>query len=1137
MAKAKRNPPKRRTDLSKSESTAYFLRLMERHRDRRAGLNSARSAVDASAYREVLPRLMANSTYRWAVVADPFPATPSRIQRRSLLANLDVIREFTWSSEVLRLYTEQLRAFVEMRIEYEGLLLNARYDDATHALDQIEATFGWSIWLVASRIQLLALSKGLQAQKAFLEELLAHDISPLLGWISYYCSLRSEENYSLASIQEVIDELRHSQSVCDYAIYHLNPYSITQVTDPRHLLVWEELNPIIDRLHAHLIAARLYLSSELDEQSKAKIRESLEPLREINDPGIAQLLGHLPRPKIGGVFDDYVTGNLRPLEIDREYPSELRATAFLEGIDSHERNTDAVLVQVAKCMRDMLLPTDNYLRSRQQLQKLALVCGHLSVTREIASFISRRDTESDEEHAAPAKRYASFGEALEELCLPSFADGIDILSDGRISADSPSTSLAVANALLSGDASAVPDSVSPWLRTLYKAHIHLRQNRTDDSLKAFHELLQSQNPYMICIARVGSFRCALKTGQAVEAAAQAVAHSLQATDLFRLYPFPALAQAISKSSSVADSLLKATVFHFASKLESKWNSELSDAYENVLTSYGCERPSELSGFGGNEIEINYLRNICLPRIMEDSTAFNSVEDVENERIAICQRLMDIDQSNSQIYAHEIKTITRDQNVSALLNHVESSMIYVDTVGVSSVVRDALTESFERYRILLSSPSLEYQAEQISKMMKGIMNKLRETDVRDIAAPASSEKAGLFDEMRTYFIDTFALHPAFGLDTNLSTSIRHGVIEGHIRAPFVQEQLLSVWDKTTQTWNLPEQWRDRLLLSPATERTEIENAFSRFATKVSEFVRLFRDELLQIRRADSKRNGLFYFNADPEVVRELTESVSASTTYEEFLALLVDHGWTLVDRSMAEVKARVRGELLTGLNAATNTFATTLSGIPAARTSGLLTAVARSQTAMQVKNEEIASWFKRPTDFSDTPFDIELALLVAQKQIENCFTGRPLDSSRAISVSSKLPGSLLNGFVELSFLMLQNAVKHGGFIASGRQTPVEVKMYDDGSDIVLEFSNEVSPEVDLTELSAQADEALRRHLADSDLAMATRDAQSGLYKLKRILRFDIRRNYRLTFGVLEEDRRFLATLRISNEGDKHVDLHS
>ncbi|WP_141454871.1 hypothetical protein [Pseudoxanthomonas sp. z9] len=1136
---AKRNPPKLRTDLSRGQAVAYFLRLMERYKDRRQALSRARRAVDSSIYRDVLPRLISNPTYRWAVVGDPFPSSPSRIQKKIQLEDTDIRREFVWSAEVIHLLRDQLRDFVQCRVSYEHAFLNAKYADAKEILDGIESKFGWSIWLIASRIQLLAISEGLQSQKKFLEDFLAQNVNPVLGWVSYYCSLRSEENYSLTSIQEVIDGIWHNQSLRDYAIYRLNPYSITQIGEAKNLLSWEEVNPIIDRLHAHLVASRIYLSGKIEDDDRKAIVDSLELIRDINDPEIDCLLGKPSAISKETGFDQYILGEYTSIIASASSQPELLAAAALHTTDITPPGKESVTVQVAKCMADMLLPSDSYIRSRQQLQKLALICGHLPVTRQIASFIARRDAESAwEPTARRAQLYSSLGEDVGELCLSSFTDNAAVELDGRILPPLPATpSQTVAMAILNGEVDGLPELMSPWRKSLYRAHILLNKGEIEEAERAFLYLSSSLVPYMVCLARVGLFRCSLAKGDIVSAAEQAVAHSLQAPDVFRLYPFATLARKISDQSPVIDPLSKAALLHFASKASSKWTAELSDAYENVLTSRNCERPSELTNFGDSEIEVYFLRNICTPTIMEDSTAFISVEQVENERIAVCQKLFDADPDNLQVYAEEIKTITRDQNVSSLLHHVESNMIYVDSSGVSSTVRDSLKESFERYLALISSPSLEYQVEQIDKMIKGVMSKLRDADTKDLAAPPSSERIGLFEQMRNYFIDTFALHPAFGLDTNLSTSIRHGVIEGHIRAPFAEEQLLSNWDKATQTWILPDHWRDKLAGAPGSERLEIERIFGRFSTRIGDFVKLYRDELLQIRRPDNKRQGLFFFRSTSDEIKTLADSITTSTSYEEFLALIFDHAWTLVDRAMNEIKARIRGDLLAGLNTASETFATSLGVIPSARNAGILNSIARAKTAMQVKIEEIANWFKRPVDVSETPFEMELALLVSVKQIENCYTGQSLSENHSVEASSKLPGFQLNGFVEILFLLLQNAIKHGGFYTAGRRTPVQIRSYEEEGDIILECINDIYSDVDLDKLKNNSEEAITRHSTDSDLAMAPSEGRSGLSKLKRILRFDIRRDYQISFRVIEPGPKFEAILRIKSETIGNADIRS
>ncbi|SFS01931.1 hypothetical protein SAMN04487782_2845 [Stenotrophomonas maltophilia] len=1136
---AKRNPPKLRKDLSRSEGVGYFLRLMERKKDKRLALSMARCAVEPRIYRDVIPRLMSNPMYRWAAVGDPFPATPSNIQKRIQLQHADICREFMWSSEIIGLWREKLRSFVKERVSYESSFLKGDYVSAKTSLDDIQAAFGWSIWLISSRIQLLALSEGLQAQKKFLEELLSQDVSPLLGWVSYYCSLRSEENYSIISINEIIDGLRGSGSIFDYATYSLNPYLITQIEDAKSLLSWQELHPLIDRLHAHVVASRLYLSGEIDAGSRACIIESLELIRSIEDPEIESLLGKAIDVRQNACLDSYSAGKYDLVMADNGASPELLALASLQGGSAEELSAESVVGQIAKCMTEMLLPTDSYVRSRLHLQKLALICGHLPVTRQIASFISRTDGRNlGEVIISSSQPYSAFGRSVADLALPTYAEEVGVERMGRILPDNfESLSEKVASALIAGDVSALPDELHPMQREMHLSQIYLSKGLIEESDAAFKRLAASGGDYLLCCSRVGRFRCALARGDIVSAAEIAVDHCLQAPDIFRLYPMSDLVQRISLETMGIDPISKAILLHLSAKTDSKWGGELSDSYENVLTAHGCERPTELCNFGGTGREIYFLRYICTPGVMEDSTAFDSVEEVESERISICQRLMEMDSSNSKEYSEEIKTITREQNVSNLLNHVQSNMIYVDTSGISSVVKDSLKESFDRYQLLLSSPVLEYQAEQIEKMLKEALSKMRDTEARDLTAPAASERISLFEQMRNHFIDVFALNHAFGLDTNLSTSIRHGVIEGHIRAPFAEEQLLSNFDSVSSMWVIPDYWRDRLYFCSSAERAEIDKAFSRFSSRISDFVKLYRDDLLHIRRIDSKRNGLFYFKApSQDEIRTLADSITTSTSYEEFLSLMFDHAWTLVDRSLGEIKTKVRVDLGSGLNAAIEKFSTSLNEITAARNAGILNSLARSKVAMHAKIDEIYNWFKRPADISETPFEVETALLVALKQIENCYTGRSLEESHIVETSLKLPGVQLNGFVEVLFLLLQNAIKHGGFYASGRQTPIDIEIREALGSISLRFRNDISLDADLCVLRTNAEAALAKHSEDLDLSMARSEGRSGLSKLKRILKFDLRRDYRIEFAIEDDERAFVATLQIlTGEVAENADL--
>ncbi len=111
---------------------------------------------------------------------------------------------------------------------------------------------------------------------------------------------------------------------------------------------------------------------------------------------------------------------------------------------------------------------------------------------------------------------------------------------------------------------------------------------------------------------------------------------------------------------------------------------LSDSYEDFLIANGMERPSELidrvSQFPLKQL-IYFLREICVTNVMHLSTAFAASRELEDERIAICSLLTQIDEPNAKVYETEAREITRTQTIRQGVRRAEQSKIYVDTDAI------------------------------------------------------------------------------------------------------------------------------------------------------------------------------------------------------------------------------------------------------------------------------------------------------------------------------------------------------------------------------------------------------------------------------------------------------------------------
>jgi len=161
-----------------------------------------------------------------------------------------------------------------------------------------------------------------------------------------------------------------------------------------------------------------------------------------------------------------------------------------------------------------------------------------------------------------------------------------------------------------------------------------------------------------------------------------------------------------------------------------------------MAEFGCARPSRLvdrvDNIGRTRL-IYFLRYICIPRVFDDTIDFASVTEIDEERIAVCQRLIDLDSVHKDEYATEIKAITREANIYQALKKVESSKIFVDEAGIRSAVEATLKDAFERFQRLSRSPDLTYQVEKISKLIEELLSDNATIDLKSIRLPASERR--------------------------------------------------------------------------------------------------------------------------------------------------------------------------------------------------------------------------------------------------------------------------------------------------------------------------------------------------------------------------------------------------------------
>jgi hypothetical protein len=1135
--------PKRKEDI-----VQQFRRLIHQWRLPRRSLATARRKTDAQHFPKVVSTLGQQQIYKGLFAISPFPSRLDQVARHPRLAPLDGDGEFIWSACVMALFAAKISDFLKLKQDFFHFFTNAHYSEAENVLDTIEQNFGFSLWLIQYRIQLLQIYKGLQSQKDYVEEILSTEgLSPFTAWLTYFFSLRSEENMSFSKLQEELDTVISRPLVGDYVLNHILPYDLTQVTDPRWAVHFEEANPIIDRYETLVSMLQVKICRERDRPNENN-QVVLNQLKSVDDVRLRRLealtAASTNAPNDSVIIrssEAYTRGDYDTLDDSGVEALELiaRARAITDS-PSEDRGERSLREQIINAMQGILTLSSNAQQHRLHLKKLALTFPKHDYAIQIASFLDRKHDFVLNAHYSELDYFAAINSALENpwhsALISNFAGRSDWLL--RLSEKYPgSVALRLRQALNENPSSEIMSELEEKLPqhrfNTYRGHIEFAKGEIKAAVHAYTLATMHSSVFVSAHAKRYLFDAYYAAGDYKQCLSLVVTHVLSHPTAVSAYKISELAKVCLEGATLNSDINLAILLHLnVVHVHHRWERELSDIFENVLSTAGMEKPSELIGRPGLfELpqEIYFLRYICTPRILGDTTCFESVDEIEEERIAICQYLLSLDPDAKEEYLSEIRGITRDINVAHLLKKVQSSKIYVDEAGLRQSFETTLLDTFIRYQRLLDSPVLAYQAEKLSKLLEDMLK--GNADVKDFKLPAS-EREALFETLLNDFMVEFAFNPAYGLDTHVSTTIRHGAFEGHIRSPFAAEDLLC--KKREKEFLLPRAWNSKLEHFTPEDFAQVRRQLGRFTAKIEELISLYLSQKIRVR--EDGNTGMFIFVTNKAAKAELRESITEATDYHSFLDKFFAHGWELVDESMTLIRQDLYAVLLHQVNIACDSLVLNLEQtLGHEKITPLVDAVVRAQTAFQSAVADVAEWFRRPQDLSRDPFDFEVAVRVALQQIHNCYVKTPLEPELNLNVRARIDGKFVDGICEIFYILLQNVILHSGF--SDQTIPVNVSADRTGDTLVVSCKNEIAPEVDIQARRYLAQEAMGKYQRDTAMKLARKEGGSGLSKIWRIAEFDLRLKHQIDICVAD-DRTF--TTKVTLSGIKVVsnaDVHS
>lgn len=325
------------------------------------------------------------------------------------------------------------------------------------------------------------------------------------------------------------------------------------------------------------------------------------------------------------------------------------------------------------------------------------------------------------------------------------------------------------------------------------------------------------------------------------------------------------------------------------------------AYKRCLRSLGIHRASEIKDIGTPALRY-FLGKVADRDVLNlHVLQFDTDEDVVNERIDLCKRLFE--STSRKVYAEEITSLIKEQEVKTLSQQVSDSKIHVD---VQSLIKGGLEMERNIFKSYLDiDDNVEFlDQNDFEEVLDFLKNQNQENVVASTSGqPSEKYRKVLFRKIVLSIRDKFLFDPVFGLDKYLSARIRHGTLLTQLRNHFLAHSLVTN-KKEGGDYERKSKWtRGKDAHFTETEMEAINDRMYLFTVWLDGQLKSIKDELIQIKTEtnDVASRGLFDYTDTLMYERIDALEQNKFDSFETFIIPAVDLLWEWTGSVLGRVR--------------------------------------------------------------------------------------------------------------------------------------------------------------------------------------------------------------------------------------------
>lgn len=1085
-------------------------------------------------------------------------------------------KEINWYTITLCNFSEEINYFLNMKNKFEVKLINGEYNEAEEIINSIENDICVSVWSIENRLLLEEFRGGLEKNKEFLSIINEYDNSVIISIAADFFSKRAETSMSVENCNQNFNKLINKindSKLKEYLFFKLNYRGNNTYSDAAFILHVDNNLSIIDKYLTYIKMIEMIV---IDFENGKKFLKNIKKVyKKIKDNSLKKIIQYY-QPETEIILDEesillnkinnlYILGRYEEcLNLCREnikiysncfklYDYYIKSLMYLNldlNLESDSEN-NSLLNKILKNMYSIYIDKINTSISIDNIGRIMQQLSSAKISYQLYEFLQKRFL------GLESRSNTILSELNTEVTLPDFSrvyldkhDSIKYLNNyyETIKDNQFTSFLLTYYKNLNCLNEAYSNDIPIYRKDMYIAKQYVTKEVYNEAIKIYENNLipKYRNSNDLCKKYVfeeimkNLYLSYLNIGNISKCIDILIESYLEYNTFFPLrFDIERLIKTVERQTIADKKVLFKDIsipimYYINTKIfgeDLQNSSKIAGAIDNYLKLNSLNTPSSIQK-NYQHLDrtrlIFFLRKVCNTEILRRSYKINSPEKLMNERIAICNWLINLDEENANDYNQEKKDILKEIMIEKRMRVFDESKIYVDTEAITNVTIPQIKESFERYvKATTFSKELKFVDLDVDSNNISSLIYLNDDKINEVEVTYSHDyKYTLFKELAIQLRDQFLFNKQFGLDTFLSARIRHGIITTKLRKIFEDLNLITLKDKSgiyleNEYWNL------ELAIDNENKEYELNKILDEFSNKIDCIIYEKLKGWMQI-KIDSKSNGLFEYKFDESILREYYEKYENITNCEILVDSIFESMWIKSEENLEIIKDKLSNELkddflleldclnkqVKSLLVNNNNFMSIVSNLTACK--------------VKIENEmnSLIKWFNINKNEYVIDYSMDELLSTCLAIIDNEEFSSKIYEGLMISSNKIFIGSCFTYFVDILLILLNNIIGKSKVKVSDLNIIMEVIEKNDI--LKINISNNVSDVADFDKIIKIINEIKCNLTNCTDMGKTREEGGTGFYKIDKILKYNLKRN-NYNFDFYLENDKFTVNIEIETGG--------